>query len=320
MPDEGAVLPASDWRPTPHAVEHLGTAYTSTVWQRSLAWFFWLTGVGYYFLVAHAPISAGAPGSAGDVFLAHVKALVMVVVAQAALALLYARLREHIDIGPGIGRIQTRVPDPAACQCRAVARSRGVVTGEDEGFVWIEGGTLYYKGLQAAFRLNAPDITPFRKWPRSERAAHDPTVANDRAHVRLAWKDEVVEFRFIERFDDHEARRRISDFRRKLHAWFREPEPASLESLLPPRGLHPSFASAGIYAYEAVFAGGVGMATAVVLVATQPPRLMAPGSESLLTATVYAGAALLFAISAATAVAQWRANSVRARLEAGTRV
>ncbi len=314
--DEAAGIerPAASWRPTPHASERMGTAYTEAVWQRAIAWFFWVSGMTYLFLIARPTALSGYAGAPEAAMMAHIKALMMAGAGQVALLLLYGRLRDNIDIGPGIVRVQARVPDPHACRCRLRVLKDGVVTGMDEGFLWLDDGTLYFKGLQTAFRLNPDDLLPVSKWKKNDRILADPTIATDLTRLALAEPGRQLEVHYVEPFDDHEARRRISDFRRALHAWLREPVPSSLESLLPPRGVHPSLLAVGLFRYEAVFAGGLMIATSIVtfLITPQGPSLN-PGMAAL-SAIVDIASVVLVAIGIKLAWSQWRANVVRSRI------
>lgn len=311
---ERAERPAASWRPTPHATDRLGTAYTEAVWQRAIAWFFWLSGMAYLFLFARPTALSGFAGAPEMAMMAHVKALTMAGAGQLALALLYGRLRDNIDIGPGIGRVQAKVPDANACRCRVKVVQDGVVTGLDEGFLWLEGGTLYFKGLQTAFRINPDDVLPLRDWPKSDRTLADPTIAADVTNLCLKERGRRLCCAYVERFDDHEARRRISNLRRALYSWLREPGESSLESLLPPREVHPSLLAAGPFRYEAVFAGGLMVAASVLAILLTPHgSALSPGLATI------AGIVDLFAVALAAVGAvivwrQWRANLVRSRL------
>lgn len=306
--------PAASWRPTPHATERMGTAYTEAVWQRAIAWFFWLSGTAYLFLIARPTALSGFAGAPEAAIMAHIKALMMAGAGQIALMILYGRLRDNIDIGPGIVRIQAKVPDPQACRCRVRVMQDGVVTGLDEGFLWLDEGTMYFKGLQTAFRLDSDDLMPIRQWPKNDRVLTDPTIASDETKLTLAEPGRKLEISYVEPFDDHEARRRISDFRRALHGWLRDPKPSSLESLLPPRGVHPSLLTAGPFRYEAVFAGGLMVATSIVtlLLTPQGPTLT-PGMAAL-SSIVDLASIVLALIGAKIVWSQWRANLVRARV------
>lgn len=305
-----AAAPASTWRLTPHAQENFARAYGSTFWMRAMAWFFWLVGVAYYLLGVRPMIAASSQGGDAGV-LAATKALVMVGASQWALLLLYRRLRDQVDIGPGIRRLQTKVPDEEACRARVAVRLDGVVLGEDEGYLWFEGGTLFYKGLQTVFRLNRPDVELLDRWPRRDREANDPTIASDRSLLRLSEKGRSVLAVFVEPFDEHEARARIAAFRRRLAAWLRADEPATLESLLPPRGLHPSLAAVQAHANEPVFAGGLMVATYMVM-ALSTPHDFRPAAGAGMTPALVDAAVLALAVAAAVATrSHWRASSVR---------
>jgi hypothetical protein len=276
-----------------------------------MAWFFWLVGVAYYLLGVRPMISASAQGGDSGV-LAATKALVMIGASQWALLLLYRRLRDQIDIGPGIRRLQTRIPDDEACRARVAVRADGVVLGEDEGYLWFEGGTLFYKGLQTVFRLNRADVEALERWPRRAREVNDPTISSDRSELRLVERGRSVSVVYIEPFDEHEARARIAAFRRRLAAWLRSDEPATLESLLPPRGLHPSLAALQPYAHEPVFAGGLQVATYAVIALSTPHDFRPVAGAGMAPAFVDAFMVVLAFAAAKATRSHWRASSVRA--------
>lgn len=303
--EQQAVAPASTWRLTPHARESLAFAYGRTLGLRALAWLTWVGGVAFYLFGVRPVLAQGGDAA----LLAGVKALAMMAASQWALAILYRRLRDHVDIGPGIRRIQTKVPDEGACRARVSVCQNRVVLGEDEGYLWFEGGTLFYKGLQTVFRLNRPDVASLEAWSRRDRETNDPNVASDRSLLVLAADRRSVVAEFVEPFDEHEARARIAAFRRRLAAWLLGEEPAYLESLLPPRGLHPALAAVQPFCHEPLFAFGL-MAASYAALGILTPHDFRPGAG--MAATVLdAGLAVLAAMAVAAAWSHRRARSVR---------
>jgi len=175
-----------------------------------------------------------------SVFVIQMKALMVVVAGEIALLFLYRRIRDHIWMGHGLKRIQARVPDEQAVPMRYTMRREGVVTGADEGYLWLHDGTLYFKGLQSVWRLNRDDMPPVPMWPRRRR----PRLAEGRAPLWLPMphaggRGEMV-LTPIDPFEDYATRRRFAVFFAELDEWLRTTPRAHIESMLPPSDLHPS--------------------------------------------------------------------------------
>ncbi|MBX3111637.1 MAG: hypothetical protein KF857_06470 [Fimbriimonadaceae bacterium] len=175
-----------------------------------------------------------------SVFVIQLKTLMVVVAAETALIVLYRRVRDHIWMGHGLKRIRARVPDEQAVPVRYTIRRDGVVTGADEGYLWLHEGTLYFKGLQSVWRLNRDDMPPLPMWPRRRR----PRLSEGRAPLWLpmphAGSRGEIRLTPIDPFEDYATRRKFAAFFAGLDDWLKSPPNGHIESLLPPSDLHPS--------------------------------------------------------------------------------
>ena len=246
--EEMVAKPTATWRVPSNALERIDESSLETAWLRFFAWAFLLFGVFWYFVFAH---NFQDPETS---FAQHLEVFVIMVSAQAALGFLYYRLSNRIDIGTGLRRLSAKVPQTSACPVTLEIAQDGVVTGYDEGFLWLEDGTLFFKGLQTVFRLNAEDVPALNEWPARRRPNIDagrlprwiPVVSESGLSVR---------FKPIDPFEDHSARRRTTAFDKALTLWLRDRPPGSLETRLPPLNLHPSLLQLGPLRLEGLVAG-----------------------------------------------------------------
>lgn len=245
------VKPTAEWRITGAPEERLKSSPLETAWQRIVAWFLLICGITYAFLVARRP---GPPEA---YFVDNLRTLALIALAQASLFYLYRRESNWIDIGLGLKRLKTKVPTESACSVSVSIRQLGAVTGRDEGYMWIQGGTLYFKGLQSVFRLNSEDVPPLESWPR--RAHPDPASLRPPHGMPVVGgrHDMSLDIRFIDPYEDYGSRRRSSEFIDSLMAWLREKPQGELESLLPPDAVHPMLQQPGTAQYEGIVAGSV---------------------------------------------------------------
>jgi hypothetical protein len=277
-------------------------------WQRALPWLFLVVGLAYYVLLAR-----GFPLSPDTVF-THVKSLTLIGAMQGALALVYTRLANHIDLGPGLRRLRHKVPSEGACPVRIAVRQEGVVTGLDEGYMWVEDGTLFYKGLQTVFRINREDVPPLGLWPRSFR----PDPARNRPVRRIPIPDSEgdlwLEVTPIDPFEDYHARRRTRRFYRDVYDWLDERPRGSLETLLPPRALHPCLSARGPGRWEGVLSGAALVLTNVTLLATAPRGSGSASVSSLVSGLVMVASVGLLGLAVWLLTTQWRTVRLRDRL------
>lgn len=216
-------------------------------------------GIAYFFWVAHR-----SPSTEEYLF-SNAKSLLLIGVTHVALTTIYRRMYSRVSIGPGLARMAPNRPNDQACAVRISVFQRGTLTGEDEGYLWVEDGTLFYRGLQAVFRLNREDVPPISRWPRSIRP--DPLSGKFTRDVPVPVRGRrlILRLDLIQPFEDHKARREALAFQRRLYDWLEERPQGSLETLLPPMDVHPGLLAQGRPRREGIIAGGVLMAGALSL-------------------------------------------------------
>lgn len=256
------VRAAAEWRVPGSKSERADRTPFETIWLRLHAWFFLFAGVVYHFVL-------GREFQTPEVlFMSQIEVMGMVALSQFALHFLYWRLANKIVLSYGLRRLKTKVPSDDACPVCIEVMQSGVITGYDEGYLWIDEGTLYYKGLQTVFRINASDVLPAKEWPRSHRPNLDEGRLPRWIHLRGASDPMDLHIKLIDPFEDYGARRRSANFDRTLAKWLAERPEGSLESRLPPFDLHPSLTSIGRFRFEGFVAGCVLMLTNLVLMLT----------------------------------------------------
>lgn len=308
---EAPARPEATWRVPAQIAELVQHSPHETVILRLFAWFFVLCGIGYYFIYARRWETAQVA------LTSHIQVLGMTAVAQLCLVFLYARLSNKIDLGPGLRRLQTKVPAEDACPVAIDVIQHEVVTGSDEGFAWIEDGTLYFKGLQTVFRLNVSDVPPLSEWPRKYRPSIDKGIPP--RHILIPVDDRMVRLRLqlIDPFEDRGARRRSAMFNRSLVKWLAERPTGSLESLLPPLGLHLALQGNRPFRYEGLIGGICLLAINLFILATARLNWATNDLMSLANAIELAAGILLSWMSLRLIVAQWRNIKVRKELTDG---
>lgn len=247
--DASAVKATATWRVPSQIAELVRETPFETLYLRVFAWVFLICGIFYYFrFVRFMTAPAQIMTSDTEVFL-------MVGLAEFCLIYLYNRLSNKIDLGPGLRRLRTKVPDDSACPIYLEVVQEDVVTGNDEGYMWIDEGTLYYKGLQTAFRINSPDVPILKSWPRKFRPSYDKGIPPRHILIHSPRRSMRLRIKLINPFEDHTARRRTARFDRGLVKWLAEKPTGSLETLLPPSGLHRALVKEGALSFEGMFAG-----------------------------------------------------------------
>lgn len=280
--------PSAEWR-LPHPEEQIGVNRRENLWQRVIAWLFLVCGCLFLFLVVKLE-----PSPIGQV-ISFFKAAGMIAISQASLIYLLNRISNRVKLGPGLKRIRAKVPTEAACPVGIELRQRQTVSGADEGYMWLEDGTLFYKGIQTAFRLNASDIEEEDNWPARRR----PDVAAGKMPSWLPVKagsgHVEITIRLIDPFEDFHTRRRAHRFQSSLGAWLHERPAGSLETVLPPLGIHPSLIDQGRLHWEGVATGIAMTAVNVVCLLAVRPQLDVASATGALSMLQLAGAlALLY--------------------------
>ncbi len=262
---ERPVKPTSQWRMTAQAEERVTQTAHETFYYRVLAWLLLITGFVFELVYARNPRDAESA------FILAAKAYLLIVSSQLILHFLYRRLTDHLYLGPGLRRIQAKVPDDRACPVHIRIKQSGVVTGCDEGYMWFEEGSLYFKGLQSVFRLNREDVLPLKQWPKGMRP--NPDHGRLPQHIVLD-SDEypmVIDISLIDPFEDFNTRRRAHFFQLEVMEWLVQRPSGALESLLPPRQVHPGLHRPDFTRNELIIgSGGLIGINAILLLTTKP--------------------------------------------------
>ena len=293
--------PTAEWHTPAEEAERLGRSPRENLWQRGLGWLFLVSGFVAYVLTTRTITSeVGYAVSLGQAF-------VLMGISQAVLIYLYRRISQHVDVGSGFRRLQTKVPEDVSLPVRVDVVRDGCLTGRDEGFMWLNDGTWYFKGLQTAFRFNQGDVVPIEAWPKSIR----PDPARDKPPTLLPMKSVYgrlhLRVHVIDPHMDFAKRKRVKAFYRELYDWLVERPRGAIESLLPPLSLHPSLRRTDLARYEGLAAG-----LAMVLIDSAVLFGLQPGGR-----TGAIAAFLAFALLAAGIRLAWlevRDLSVKARL------
>jgi hypothetical protein len=284
-------------------------AVTETMWQRALAWFFLFSGFFFLIFVARRYVSPEAN------LVAQVEALGLMAASQLTLIYLCCRLSDRFEVGPGLKRLGTKVPAEDACPVAVEIRQSGVVTGYDEGYMWVEEGTLFFKGLQTVFRLNAADVPPIASWPKKAR----PNPLNGRPIRAVPFSQgeglAEVRFRIIDPFEDYHARRRSAKFLRDLTLWASNRPDGSLETLLPPLSVHPALASGRPLKHEGLVTGLVIATMNLAVLLTLKADLSMQSLASVETILVAVAGSALTVAALHLARRSWVTLAVRSRLE-----
>ncbi len=254
-----AATPRSRWRVSQRVEENIEGSSKETLWIRSVAWALTVTATVY--VLAFLRRSDLATESVWGL---HIKGYLMLAAVQSVLVYCYRRMCDHINLGPGVRKLKTIRPNDEASPVKVTVKIGGVVTGSDEGYMWVQGETLYYKGFQTAFRINGKDILPLDSWPRK----HRPNIGAGKLpdHVFLSGEPtQVVRFDVLDAFQDFNTRRRTHQLRLDLLRLAAERPNGELESLLPPADLHPALWKSGRTAWEPAVGTSLLTLTNVVL-------------------------------------------------------
>ncbi|MCW5938898.1 MAG: hypothetical protein KF884_04845 [Fimbriimonadaceae bacterium] len=309
LADPGVSQPVADWRVPFFTTERAVKAATETIWQRSLAWFFLSSGALFLFFVARKYAHPEAN------LVAQIEALALMAASQLTLIFLCSRLSDRFDVGPGLKRLGAKVPSEDACPVSIEVKQFGVVTGYDEGYMWIEDGTLFFKGLQTVFRLNAEDVPPLGAWPNKARP--NPLKGRDISCVPFltGGVSAEVRFRIIDPFEDYHARRRSAKFLRELTLWASNRPSGSLESLLPPLSVHPALTTNRPLRHEGLVTGLLIAALNLVVLTTLKVDLSMRSLASVETLIVAFGGSALTLAALQLARRSWSTVVVRDKLE-----
>jgi hypothetical protein len=239
--------PTADW----HVPDRELAPRNDNLWQRVLAWVFFVTGFAFFLFVRSSVTTEVA------FTVATSEALVLMGISQVLLIYIYRRISNNVEPGTGFRRLHTKVPESADLPVQVEILRDGCMTGRDKGYIWLAEGTWYFKGLQTAFRFNQQDIVPIEAWPRS--IAPDPH--RDKPPRTLPMKSQlghlVLRVDVLDPFEDYAKRKRVKGFYREMYDWLRERPRGAIESLLPPTAVHPSLVRTDPARFEGLAASGV---------------------------------------------------------------
>lgn len=252
--------PAADWRLAPYEEIPAGSVFKDTLWQRLFAWAFLLIGAATWVIFIRRDMD---PAS---YFINWIKSFAMIVVSEAIIIFLINRMGNYVSRGTGLKRIKTKIPNDIACPAALKIRQDHTVTGADEGYLWFEEGTLFYKGLQAVFRVNSENLIPLENTPRSDRPVKGSGKQVKRIHLQGGKRHLSLDIRMIDPFEDYHSRRRAHTFQTSLARWVAERPAPAVETVLPPLEVHPELMRTDKLRYEGVVAGvGLILINAVLL-------------------------------------------------------
>ncbi len=300
--------PTAQWH-LPEERELLTDAHREGLWQRILAWAFLVTGFAF-FLVSRATVRTEVAYT-----VAVGEAIVLMAIGQALLVFMYRRLSNHVDAGTGFRRLRSKVPARADLPIAVEIVREGCMIGRDAGYMWQEDGTWYFKGLQTAFRFNQQDVVPIEAWGR--KIAPDP--AADKPPKTLPMKSKagrlVLNIKVIDPHEDFAKRKRTKAFYRELFDWLNERPRGTIESLLPPRTVHPALRRRGFWRYEGLGAAFLLVSINTAIMASLPRESVQTNLGSFSMVAAIGVTALLF-VSVRLAWLEFRDITVRERLAA----
>ncbi len=302
-------IPVAEWRVAQKS-ESIMVNPADTLPYRGIAWLFVIAGILVLFFFA--PQSENR----GQFFMGHFKAFAMIALAQAVLIYLLTKSSNDIFLGTGLKRLQAKVPDEDAVPVSIHIVQKGAVTGADEGFLWLDEGTLFFRGLQSVWRLNSSEMLPIEHWPNHLRPRQG--LGRPETSIILASGDIQIRYRQIDPFEDFQTRRRAFRFQNNLSKWLRERPEGSLESVLPPLNVHPGLERIGPLRYEGVVSAGILVLINIALLLTTRPDFSLATVESLVSAMQFLILLALIFFSVRFAWQQRQDLIIRSRLDSAT--
>lgn len=224
--------PSAEWRlPRLDEIPSLSSP-GSAFWQRGLFWLLLAFG-----MILHlAPLGRQTPlQELADA----VKVILLCGGSSAAIHGLLVKASNDRSAGMSLRTVKTRLPVESACPVSVRILQDDTVTGTDEGFLWLEDATLYFKGTQCAFRLNSEDIPALAEWSKSRRPKSEDGAGLRWLEVKGHGRPLALQFAFLELDGDHVCHRRAGQLVRAMMAWINGGEEGALESVLPPLAVHP---------------------------------------------------------------------------------
>lgn len=278
--------PSAEWRlPRLDEIPALTTA-SAAFWQRGLFWLLLAFGLILHF----APLGRQTPLQE---LAEAVKVILLCGGASAAILALLGKASNDRSAGMSLSAVKTRLPVESACPIFIRIFQEETVTGTDEGYLWLDEETLYFKGTQCAFRVNSNDVAPLSEWQKGHRPKSDDGAGLRWLELRGASRPLKLQFSFLELDGDHASHRRASQMVRALMSWINRGEEGALETVLPPLAVHPGLLP-DKWSSEGWISGLVIGLTGALLGGSAILRLAAPGhlgvsaTEVLITLTGFA--------------------------------
>lgn len=276
--------PTAEWHVPPES-GRIATPAREEIWLRGLSWFFMIVGLLFF------ATSRSLSGNQTILVVTIFQAIIIVGFSQLVLVYLYRRKSNFIDIGSGFSRLVSKVPDHADLLVNVEIYREGVLTGKDCGYIWLDNGTWFFKGISTAIRLNQQDVVPIEAWPRRIR----PDPSNDRPASRFPLKSMSgrleIRIKVVDPYEDFAKRKRAKQYYREMYDWLVERPRDGIESLLPPLAVHPCLSQPASRFHSGVIAGLIMVGVDTAILAGLPRESMTSdlGSFSAFAALIVAG-------------------------------
>ncbi len=242
--------PTSFWRLSSRVEDHLLNSNSETVFIRALFWVLLAVSTTYILTFLRRDDLAD-----DVVWIIHLKGYVVATIMNLALFYIYYRKLNHLYLGPGLKALKHKLPSETAVPVRLTIFQQKAVTGIDEGYMWIDEGTLFYKGRQTTFRLNREDVPALSLWTKRDRPNPASNKMPDTIPIPYDDRQLKIKFKVLDSHEDFATRRQASNFYNATQNWLNKPPENNFESLLPPVDLHPGFRMSLPQAREPFFAG-----------------------------------------------------------------
>lgn len=312
LESEAPVAPTSSWRGFAPDRETLPEDPLETLWQRAAGWFFLLLGVGYFLGIARGFTSNE------DVLFGFMKSFMLIVPAWLILLYLYRRRFDHIPREHSIRRAEPPEPGPeeewVPCPVKVGIYQHGVMTGEDDGFVWIDRGTVYFRGFHMAFRLNREDVAPLDEWARGSRPSATGLKLPKSIPLTIEGRNVGLKIEYIDPYRDFETRRCSMSFQKQFVQWLRERPPGYIESLMPPIQIHPKLSCDGFVLRESIIASCALIVLGFLLVFATMPAGLSVDFVWIIKATCLVASLFLTGAAVRQLLSHWHGLTVRRTL------
>lgn len=206
-----------------------------TLWFRCILYGGFLITCSYMALVLPAHVPEDQVG------ILHLKGYFILIGLSIFLYWTYANLRNHLPKARGHLLAKSKIPSDSALPCSIRIYQGGVLTGGDDGYVWLAEGLIHYRGLQTAFRINRSEIPPMMFWKRGDKPDQ-----NHLTHpLTIPFTEEDADCKLvitlIDPLQDYNRRSQVTQFRRKFVEWLDCLPTSDKNTVFPPLSVHPCF-------------------------------------------------------------------------------